>query len=112
MVKSSVELERTIIFSPPGKTVEMEVYRDGKKLSMQVTLEERPAEERRRIRRVKITTGGVARGRTQESINSVPKAQGIKDSRTQGLKDSRTQGLKDSRIQGLKDFIAPVLLNS
>jgi S1-C subfamily serine protease len=46
MVKSSVELERTIIFSPPGKTVEMEVYRDGKKLSMQVTLDERPSQKK------------------------------------------------------------------
>jgi S1-C subfamily serine protease len=45
MVKSSVELERTIIFSPPGKTVDMELFRDGKKLSMQVTLEERPPQK-------------------------------------------------------------------
>jgi serine protease DegQ len=46
MVKSSLELERTIIFSPPGKTVEMELYRDGKKLSMQVTLDERPSQKK------------------------------------------------------------------
>jgi serine protease DegQ len=45
-VKSSLELERTIIFSPPGKTVEMNFYRDDKKLSAQVTLEERPPQKK------------------------------------------------------------------
>jgi S1-C subfamily serine protease len=44
-VKSTVELERSIIFLPPGKTVEMNVYREGKKLSMEVALEERPPPE-------------------------------------------------------------------
>jgi serine protease DegQ len=45
-VKSSVELERTIIFSPPGKTVEMNLYRDGEKLSMKVALGERPEQKK------------------------------------------------------------------
>jgi serine protease DegQ len=45
-VKSSLELERTIIFSPPGKTVEMNFYRDDKKLSAQVALEERPPQQK------------------------------------------------------------------
>jgi S1-C subfamily serine protease len=45
-VKSSVELERTIIFSPPGKTVEMNFFRDGAKLSAKVTLEERPQQKK------------------------------------------------------------------
>jgi serine protease DegQ len=45
-VKSSLELERTIIFSPPGKTVEMNFYRDDKKLSAHVTLEERPPQKK------------------------------------------------------------------
>jgi S1-C subfamily serine protease len=45
-VKSSVELERTIIFSPPGKTVEMNLFRDGEKMSAQVTLEERPQQKK------------------------------------------------------------------
>jgi S1-C subfamily serine protease len=45
-VKSSLELERTIIFSPPGKTVEMNFYRDDRKLSAHVTLEERPPEKK------------------------------------------------------------------
>ncbi len=42
-VRSSVELERSIIFLPPGKTIEMNLYREGTKLSSKVTLEERPA---------------------------------------------------------------------
>jgi serine protease DegQ len=41
-VRSSVELERTIIFTPPGKTLELTLYREGKKMSAKVTLEERP----------------------------------------------------------------------
>ena len=45
-VKSSVELERTIIFSPPGKTVEMNFFRDGEKLSAKVTLDERPQQKK------------------------------------------------------------------
>ena len=45
-VKSSLELERTIIFSPPGKTVEMNLYRDDKKLTAHVTLEERPPQKK------------------------------------------------------------------
>jgi S1-C subfamily serine protease len=45
-VKSSVELERTIIFSPPGKTVQMNFFRDGEKLSAKVTLEERPQQKK------------------------------------------------------------------
>jgi serine protease Do len=44
-VKSTIELERSIIFLAPGKTVEMNVYRDGKKLSVKVALEERPPPE-------------------------------------------------------------------
>jgi S1-C subfamily serine protease len=41
-VKSSLELERTIIFSPPGKTAEVTIYREGKKQTAEVVLEERP----------------------------------------------------------------------
>jgi serine protease DegQ len=44
-VKSSVELERSIIFLPPGKTVEINIYRNGEKLSAKVALEEKPAEK-------------------------------------------------------------------
>src|ERR1700730_11842944 len=44
-VKSTIELERSIIFLAPGKTVEMNVYREGKKLSVKVALEERPPPE-------------------------------------------------------------------
>jgi S1-C subfamily serine protease len=46
MVKTSVELERTIIFSPPGKTIEMTVYRDGEKTPVSVTLAERPEQKK------------------------------------------------------------------
>jgi S1-C subfamily serine protease len=42
LVKSSVELERSIIFLPPGKTIEITLYRDGRKLTVKVALEERP----------------------------------------------------------------------
>jgi S1-C subfamily serine protease len=42
-VRSNLELERTIIFSPPGKTVELALYRNGKKMSVKVTLEEKPS---------------------------------------------------------------------
>ncbi|MBV9645202.1 MAG: trypsin-like peptidase domain-containing protein [Verrucomicrobia bacterium] len=44
-VKSSVELERSIIFLPPGKTVEMDIYREGQKVSEKVALGERPLPE-------------------------------------------------------------------
>jgi S1-C subfamily serine protease len=42
-VKSSVELERSIIFLPPGETIEITLYRDGRKFTAKVTLEERPS---------------------------------------------------------------------
>ncbi len=41
-VRSRLELERTIIFSPPGSSVEMTIYRDGNKLTTKVVLQERP----------------------------------------------------------------------
>jgi S1-C subfamily serine protease len=45
-VKTSVELERTIIFSTPGKTVKMTFYRDGERKSASVTLTERPEQKK------------------------------------------------------------------
>jgi len=47
MVKTSVELERTIIFSTPGKTVQMTFYRDGERKSASVALTERPPQEKK-----------------------------------------------------------------
>ncbi|MBV8375449.1 MAG: trypsin-like peptidase domain-containing protein [Verrucomicrobia bacterium] len=44
-VKTSVELERSIIFLPPGKTVEMDIYREGQKISQKVALGEKPPPE-------------------------------------------------------------------
>jgi S1-C subfamily serine protease len=43
-VGSTVELERTIIFSPAGRTVQLTLYRGGKELTVNVTLQERPKE--------------------------------------------------------------------
>jgi S1-C subfamily serine protease len=47
-VKSSVEFERAIIFSAPGNSIEMNLYRDGKKMAASVALEERPQRQERR----------------------------------------------------------------
>jgi S1-C subfamily serine protease len=44
-VRSSLELERSIIFSPPGNSVEMTIYRDGKQLTVKVVLEEKPPDK-------------------------------------------------------------------
>ena len=44
-VRSNLELERSIIFSPPGSSVEMTIYRDGKQLTVKVVLQEKPPEK-------------------------------------------------------------------
>jgi S1-C subfamily serine protease len=44
-VRSIVDLQRTIIFSPAGRTVALTLNRRGKELTVNVTLRERPKEE-------------------------------------------------------------------
>jgi S1-C subfamily serine protease len=44
-VRSRLELERTIIFSPPGSTEEITFYRDNNKMTTKVVLQERPPQK-------------------------------------------------------------------